>query len=398
MRQRIGISATGLVTPLGRGKDQVCRALFRGSREGLVARDDLIAGKVVHVGEVAGDLPEIPAGLERFRSRNNRLLQAAVQQIAADVGEARERYGAHRIAVVLGTSTSGIDESEAAFKVQRETGAWPEWFAYEQLEAGAMADFIADYLELDGPAYVIATACSSSAKVFASARRLIELDLCDAAIVGGADSLCRMTLNGFNALGALSPGLCNPFSVNRDGINIGEAAVVFLMSREAAPVELLGCGEACDAYHISAPEPGGLGAIAAISQALRDSGLDSADIGYVNLHGTGTEHNDKMESIAVNTVLGPAVPTSSTKSLTGHTLGAAGAVEAAFLWLALHPDYGDGLLPPHVWDGIADPDLAEIELTDAERRVDLNRTRAMLSSSFAFGGNNVSLIFGRAAT
>ena len=297
--------------------------------------------------------------------------------------------------MVLGTSTSGIAESETAFREFRRTGSWPASFTYDMHEAGGLVEFAADALGLTGPAYAIATACSSSAKVFAAARRLIRAGICDAAVVGGSDSLCRMTLNGFNALGALSPGLCNPFSRNRDGINIGEGAVAFLMSRKPGPVDLLGCGESCDAYHISAPEPDGVGAMAAMMGAVEDAGIAATDIAYINLHGTGTVLNDRMESAAVHALFGAQTPCSSTKALTGHALGAAGATEAAFLWLALHPGYGDGRLPPHVWDGAADPELAPIALAGLDARANLGRTPAMLSSSFAFGGNNVALVLGR---
>jgi 3-oxoacyl-[acyl-carrier-protein] synthase-1 len=320
---------------------------------------------------------------------------SALQQIAEEVAAAARHYGAHRIAVVLGTSTSGVAESETAYAEYKERGAWPARFSYGQHEAGGLPEFAAHWLGLGGPAYAITTACSSSAKVFASARRLIAAGVCDAAVIGGADSLCRLTLNGFDSLEALSPGLCNPFSANRDGINIGEGAAAFLMTAESAPVALLGVGETSDAYHISAPDPEGRGAMAAMRMALDDARLEPGDVGYLNLHGTATPLNDAMESRAVAAVFPDGMPCSSTKALTGHMLGAAGGCEAAFLWLALHPDYGNGRLPPHLWDGAVDPDLPQLDLVAAGHALDPAGPMAMLSSSFAFGGSNAVLALGR---
>jgi 3-oxoacyl-[acyl-carrier-protein] synthase-1 len=297
--------------------------------------------------------------------------------------------------VVLGTSTSGIAAGEAAFRECHREGGWPQAFDYRQQELGGLGEFAAEELHLSGPAYTIATACSSSGKVFATASRLINAGLCDAAIVGGADTLCGTTLNGFASLDAMSRGLCNPFSVNRDGINIGEGAAAFLLTREAAPVSLLGYGESSDAHHLSAPDPTGDGARAAMSAALAHAGLRPADISYINLHGTGTPLNDSMEGIAVHGLFGSELPCSSTKSMTGHMLGAAGACEAAFLWLALHPGYGLGSLPPHLWDGIADPAIPPINLISPGTALSATDRVAMMSNSFAFGGSNISLILGR---
>jgi 3-oxoacyl-[acyl-carrier-protein] synthase-1 len=228
----------------------------------------------------------------------------------------------------------------------------------------------------------------------------MRADRADAAVVGGADTLCRMTVGGFAALEAMSSGLCNPFSRNRDGINIGEAAAAFLLTHEPAPVQLLGVGESSDAYHISAPDPEAGGALMAMRAALNDAALSPADISYVNLHGTGTGLNDSMEGKAVNALFGADTPCSSTKAMTGHTLGAAAACEAAFLWLTLHPTYNpDGRLPPHLWDGDVDPSIPPLALADADTRLP-HRTGqvAMLSNSFAFGGSNVALVLARAGT
>lgn len=387
---RPGISAMGLVTPIGTGKAAVAAALFAGTRAGLVPRDDLIPGRTI----MAGAAAEPPPGSE---PRNNRLMRLALDQIAEEVEQAIRRFGRDRIAVLAGTSTAGIAEGEDAFLVRRRTGSWPESFHYRQQETGGLGDFIARTLGLDGPAYTVATACSSSGKVFGSARRLLAAGLCDAVVVGGADTLCRMTLGGFASLEAVSAGLSQPFSANRDGINIGEAAAAFLLTRDPARVSLLGVGESSDAHHVSAPDPEGKGALAAMRAALKDAGLAPGAIDYINLHGTGTPLNDSMEGKAVNALFGSATPCSSTKGMTGHALGAAGACEAAFLWLALHADTNpDGLLPPHLWDGAADPSIPPLALTVPGSRLAADGGRvAMLSNSFAFGGSNVALVLGR---
>lgn len=391
-RHRLGIPAMGIVGPLGAGKQETLRRLFEGSRSGLVLREGLIPDRAVYVGAVESSLPAVPP---RHATRNNQLLLAALDEIRADVAKAAIRFGRERVAIILGTSTSGVEEGERAFAFHRAHGAWPAGFEYRQQELGALAAFAAEMLDLRGPAYTIATACSSSAKVFATARRLIKTGLCDAAVVGGADSLCGTTLNGFAALEALSRDRSNPFSQNRDGINIGEAAAAFLVTAEEAPVGLRGVGESSDAHHMSAPDPAGRGALIAMQAALDDAGLAAGDLSYINLHGTGTPLNDSMEGTAVATLFGAGVPCSSTKGMTGHTLGAAGACEAAFLWLALHPDFTPGSLPPHVWDGVRDPAIPDIHLVDSKIAVPRDRPAAMMSNSFAFGGNNVSLILDR---
>lgn len=387
-----GVPAMGIAAPVGIGKVAATRGLFAGSRCGLVAHTGLIPERQVYVGAVEGNLPSVPP---QCATRNSQLMFAALAEIRDDIEKAARRYGRERIAVILGTSTSGVAEGEVAFALHHAGHGWPAGFHYRQQELGALAAFVAETLDILGPAYTIATACSSSAKVFATARRLIAAGLCDAAVVGGADSLCGTTLNGFGVLEALSRGYCNPFSQNRDGINIGEAAAAFLLTRDQAVVNLLGIGETSDAHHMSAPDPTGSGALASMTAALDDAGLGPSDIGYVNLHGTGTLLNDSMEGIAVASLFGGMVPCSSTKGITGHTLGAAGACEAAFLWLALHPEFATGALPPHVWDGVPDPSIPAIRLADLNAEVPRTGRVAMMSNSFAFGGSNVSLILGR---
>jgi 3-oxoacyl-[acyl-carrier-protein] synthase-1 len=393
-RTPVHLSALGLVSALGRGKAAVARGLFAGDTSGLVLEEGWLPGKTSRVGRVAGDLPEVPAALAWDDSRNTRLILAALEEIRDEVEAELARHGPSRIGVVLGTSTSGIEAAERAMVTHGATGALPPWFHYQCQEMGRPALFLAQALGLTGPAFTVSTACTSSGKALAAARNLLRLGLCDAVITGGADSLCRLTLNGFAALEASTDGLCQPMSRNRAGINIGEAAVLFILRREPAELELLGVGESSDAYHLSAPDPSGRGAEAALRLALADAGLEPGTVeGYLNLHGTGTPLNDEMESQAVARVL-PQLPCSGTKPLTGHTLGASAALELALAWLTLHPGYNpEGLLPPHRWDGQADPALPVLNLVQDGAR--LAPGGVCLSNSFAFGGNNLALVAGR---
>ena len=389
------LNALGIATPLGVGKRQVSENLISGSTAGLSQRGDFVNDKQIVLGEVTHPLPDMPAHLQDFDTRTCRMLILALDEIRDEVDRTIARFGRGRVAVVLGTSTSGMEEGEIAFSERLRTGAWPSTFSYAQQETGSAAEFLARYLGLDGVAYVIATACSSSGKAMAAGRRLIETGVCDAAIVGGCDTLCRLTVNGFASLEAVSKGRCNPSSANRDGINIGEGAALFVMTPDPGTIGFYGAGETSDAYHISAPHPRGDGAKAAMNAALQDAALAPEQIAYLNLHGTATEHNDRAESHAVHDVFGPNLPCSSTKPMTGHMLGAAAGCETAFLWLTLHPEFGDGRLPPHVWDGAIDPELSPLNLVPGGASTLLQPGSAMLSNSFAFSGSNIALILGR---
>lgn len=382
------LSRPGLVSALGSGIEETAAGLFAGSSAGLCLEDGWLADAPARIGRVRSELPTLPAGTEiAGHSHNHRLALAALAQIADLVEAAIARYGRHRVGVVVGTSTSGIAEGEAAVAAHVATGSLPGNFAYGQMEIGAPAPLLARHLGLCGPAYTVSTACSSGAKALASARLLLKFGVCDAVIAGGVDSLCRLTVNGFTALESTSSDVCNPLSKNRCGINIGEAAALFLVSREPGPVMLAGVGESSDAHHMSAPHPEGRGAAAAMHAALVDAGLNAGDIGYINLHATATPKNDEMESLAVSRVFPASVAVSGTKPMTGHTLGAAGAIEAAFCWLSLV----DGRLPPHLWDGEADPELPPLQVVQPGQSFAPGR-RACLSNSFAFGGNNISLL------
>lgn len=394
MNAPIYLNQLGLVCALGAGRDAVRAALFDASAPaGVHEIDGLLPGRQLHLGAVTASLAGFGAVAEKQRSRNNALLLTALAEIRPEVDAAIARFGADRVAVVLGTSTSGIGESEAALAYRRRHGELPDSFHVAMQEMGSPAALLSAELGVSGPVSVISTACSSSAKALASAARLLRAGLCDAVVAGGADSLCAFTVAGFSALESVSAARCNPMSANRCGINIGEAAALFLVTREPGPVRLAGWGESSDAYHISAPEPSGRGALAAMRAALERAGLAADRIDYINLHGTATPHNDAMESRAVNELLGASVAASSTKPLTGHTLGAAGALEAALCWLTL-VDNRDGLLPPHWWDGAADPALAPLALVTPGARLGRPLDYA-LSNSFAFGGSNAALVLGR---
>ena len=390
------LNALGVVCALGRGAEEVAHKLFAGDCSGMLRASGWVSERSVTIGAVNGELAAIPAELQAQNSRNNQLLLEAALQIRDAIEQAIATFGRERIAIVLGTSTSGIDEASQGIAHYLQNQQFPADYTYQQQELSAPATFLADWLGISGPAYVISTACTSSARALMSAQRLLEMNLCDAVLCGGVDTLCKLTLNGFSALEAVSDERCNPFSVNRHGINIGEAAVLFVMSRQPSAdhaIALLGAGASSDAHHISAPEPGGRGAVQAMQQALKRAGLQADQIGYLNLHGTATQHNDAMESHAVAQVFPEGVPCSSTKPMTGHTLGAAGALEAAFCWLSLNHD---GALAPHVWDGHGDPALPALNWVTPGQTLAPTSQRCLMSNSFAFGGNNVSLIIGEA--
>jgi 3-oxoacyl-[acyl-carrier-protein] synthase I len=351
-----------------------------------------------HIGEVTGvDDERLPQNLHKFDCRNNRLAELALRQdgFFEVVQQAAERWGRRRVGVFLGTSTAGILQTELAYRERDPvSGALPSSFEYGSTHNSfSVADYVRRRCRLEGPAAAVSCACASSAKVFGSARRMIEAGLIDAALVGGVDSLCLTTLYGFNSLQLSSPAPCRPFDVARDGISIGEAAAFALLERapenlNADSVLLLGIGESSDAYHMSAPHPEGLGARRAMQGALASAALEPVDIDYINLHGTGTPSNDRSESQAVTSIFGPTTPCSSTKGATGHTLGAAGALEAVISALAIK----NGLMPGGVHTTKIDPTLTAHYIRE-NRRAPVTR---VLSNSFGFGGTNCSLIFGRA--
>jgi 3-oxoacyl-[acyl-carrier-protein] synthase I len=390
------LNQLGIICPLGHTRDVIKRRLLDLAQSGVAMNDTFSPGHPLPLGQVdaAVPLPPVDELPLRDRSRNNQLALGALIEIRPAVDAAIERYGADRIGIVIGTSTSGIAESESALRQYAATGVLPEQFHYGQQELGSPAAVLAAALGTGGPAYVHSSACASSAKSLASAARLIRMGICDAVLAGGVDSLCSFTVAGFKALESISATQCNPLSRNRNGINIGEGAALFLMSPEPATVALRGWGESSDGYHMSAPDPTGVGARLAMERALARAGIPAPQIDYVNLHGTGTLQNDAMESRVIYALLGGAVAVSSTKPFTGHALGAAGAIEAGLCWLAMQDDNPEGKLPPHLWDGMADPDLPVLSVAEPGSRLG-HPLRWVLSNSFAFGGANATLVFGR---
>jgi 3-oxoacyl-[acyl-carrier-protein] synthase I len=350
------------------------------------------------VGQVAdADLLPVRPDLAQFDCRNNRLAQLGLSQDGFEeaVLEARERCGASRIGVFLGTSTSGIHATELAYRRRdAASGALPADFHYGgSHNPFSIAWFVQSYLGLRGPSLVVSTACSSSAKVFGTAARMIAAGLCDAAVVGGVDSLCLTTLYGFGSLGLLSGGYCRPFDSARDGISIGEGAGFILLEKTTAnsgadAVALLGVGESSDAYHMSSPHPEGLGAVLAMDSALRFAGLAPGAIDYINLHGTGTLANDATEDKAVVALFGRQTRCSSTKGWTGHTLGACGAIEAIISALAIR----NGFIPGSVNTQNVDAAMGLRYLLENE----ISSVDRVMSNAFGFGGTNCSLVLGRA--
>jgi 3-oxoacyl-[acyl-carrier-protein] synthase I len=384
----IYLQPPGVICAAGHELESLRAAVFADAPGGVALNGRVWPGHELHLGAVRSELPSVEHLPQEQRSRNNALLLAALEQIRGQVDAAVARHGAHRIGVVLGTSTSGVGESETAIAALVRAGQLPAGFHVEQQELGSPALMLAGLLGLGGPRYVVSTACSSGAKALASGARLLKAGLCDAVLVGGVDALCGMTVAGFTALDSVDSARCRPMSATRSGINIGEGAALFVLSREPSAVRLSGWGESSDAHHISAPEPSGRGALAAMREALDRAGLAPADIGYLNLHGTATPQNDAMESRAVAELFGLDLPCSSTKPLTGHALGAAGAIEAAIAWLTVA---GDGRLPVHHFDGQRDTGLPQIALVEPGRRLPA-APRHVMSNSFAFGGNNASLV------
>jgi len=390
------LNQCGIVCALGHTHSSIKANLLERAQSGLRFTDQWSPGRSLPLGTVSAQLilPSMAHKPVQQQSRNNQLALAALEQIRMAVDAATAKFGAHRIGVVIGTSTSGIPGTEFAMRQYRHTGTLPDSFHYAQQEMGSPADMLSGELGVSGPAYVHSSACASSAKALASAARLIAMGVCDAVVCGGVDALCEFTVAGFSALESVSPAVCNPLSARRNGINIGEGAALFLMSVDPAAVALAGWGESSDGYHMSAPEPGGRGAKAAISQALQRAGVLPAQIDYINLHGTATQHNDAMEARVVHALFGSGTALSSTKPLTGHALGAASAIEAALCWLAMQDDNPQGVLPMHCWDGEQDPDLPRLNTAGFGSR--LNRPiQWALSNSFAFGGANAALVLGR---
>lgn len=387
------LTAFATASPIGLGLDASLAALREG-RSGLRPNDFEDAALATWIGRVDEiEACALPASLQAYDCRNNRLAHLGLEQdgFRAAVARARRRWGSARIGVFLGTTTSGILSLEHAYRARDEAGALPAGFDYARTQSlYSVTDFVRKTLELAGPAYSISTACSSSAKVFAAAHRMIAAGVCDAAVVGGVDSLCNSILYGFDSLALLSAQPCRPWDAARDGLSLGEAAGFALLEREGdSDIALLGYGESSDAYHMSSPHPAGAGALLAMREALARAGLEAEAIDYVNLHGTASPANDRAEDQAVSQLFGADVACSSTKGHTGHTLGAAGITEAIICALSLR----SGLVPATLHQREADPELRCRVLTEVRPM----KPRRVMSNSFGFGGDNCALVLGCAA-
>lgn len=388
----VALTGIGICSALGSGVSEHYQKLVAGDQSCMNENTQIIPGASCFLGEVDNELL-LPAKDDTvYHPAFFSIIRQACSQIVDQVEALKEKYGANRIGVVLGSSTSGIHAGEAAHIYTRKNGQFPSEFHYFQQEMGAASLFVKDLFGLQGIAYTISTACTSGAKALIAARRLIRQGSCDAVITGGADSLCRLTIRGFHSLGLVSPSISNPFSVNRAGLNLGEGACLFTMERADSGIVLTGAGESSDAYHMSAPHPEGIGAAYAIEKCLADAKRLPEDVGYINLHGTGTLHNDRAEAIAIASVFGSSVRCSSTKTFVGHLLGAAGAFEAGIAFILLSNPSRRTLLPPHIWDGRYDPELPEIIFSSAGDEL---LKPIILSTSFAFGGSNSALLFER---
>jgi 3-oxoacyl-[acyl-carrier-protein] synthase-1 len=395
----VAIRAYTATTALGRGREAQAQAL-RERRGGLRRNDFGDAALDTWIGRVEGlEDASLPPVFSHWECRNNRLAWLALQHdgVLEALARVRARHGAERVALVLGTSTASIGATEEAYADLRPDGDGGQQFPPELQRSivhtvHSLGDFIREATGLRGPCVTVATACSSSAKVFAQAARLIQSGLVDAALVGGVDTLCGSVLYGFNALGLVSAQACRPFDVARDGLSLGEAGGFAVLERcgdRERGLQLRGYGESSDAHHMSTPHPEGLGARLAMRDALARAGIKAADVGYLNLHGTATPANDAVEAGAVAALFPDTLHASSTKGWTGHTLGAAGIVESVFALIALE----DGLLPGILNSEQADPACGpQIRFGNAQHPL-----RYTMNNSFGFGGNNASLVFGRAA-
>ena len=388
MQPSLAIADYSVCCALGSTRAEVAERLFAG-QSGLTPAPFALPFPTL-CGSLRHELPALPSELSRFETRQARLAYATLAPIRAALEARVARYGRERIAIVLGSSNAGLDTTERMHAEYARSGRAPLASSLHNQHAfSAVLALLEQVTGIWGPMFFVSTACSSSGKAVASAARLIRAGLADAALVGGVDALCEMTVRGFRSLGVLSEGACRPFALDRDGISIGEGAAFFVLEREdASPLRLLGCGEGADAHHMTAPHPLGEGAERVMREALAQAGLEPEQIDLVNAHGTATAQGDSSEALAIARVLGKA-PVVSTKGYTGHALGAAGAVEAALCLLTLD----HGVAPASLGSAHIDPALP-IRVLQASTR---GSFRHVLSNSFAFGGSNVSLVFGRQA-
>lgn len=397
------ISKYTVSTALGMGREANLRRLLEGET-GLSPCNFQGAEELdTWVGEVSGlEDVSLPSALKKYDCRNNRLAYAGIQQdgMLEAIEASIQKYGAERVAVILGTSTSGILQLELAYQARKEGECLPEWYNCQSThDTHSVSDFVSRLTGSRGIAFTVSTACSSSAKVFASAHRAIESGICDAVIVGGVDSLCLTTLHGFNSLQLVSSQKCKPCDSDRDGISIGESAGFALVEKyqpdgnkeDGEALLLKGYGESSDAYHMSSPHPEGKGAYIAMEKALEKAGLKSGEIDYINLHGTGTKANDLAESRAISRLFGKQAPCSSTKGWTGHTLGACGITEISFSLMTIEENFLPGNLNLESLDSQIEARILKENVTN-DKSMTINNAA---SNSFGFGGSNCCVVVGR---
>lgn len=380
----IAITGYSVMNALGDTREAVAAALREG-RSGLSPVRFPLPFQT-DTGAIDTVLPELPASLADWETRTAKISQHLLAQMRPELEALMERWDPSRVAILLGTSTAGADKTEVAYQHFVKHGALPEDYElWKHHTYGATLHVVRELTGATGPAWMISTACTSSAKPLGSAARLIEAGIIDAAIVGGVDTLCSMTLQGFHALSALSTERTKPFSKDRRGINIGEGGAFILLEREGpAKAWLMGVGESSDAYHLAAPHPEGAGAALAMQRALEQANIDPAAVDFINAHGTGTGLNDAAESKAIAEIFPPQTPVFSTKGFTGHTLGGAGATEVVFCLLSLE----GGWIPPSLYAAPLDERLP-VRVTMAAEE---GAYQYALSNSFAFGGNNISVL------
>jgi 3-oxoacyl-[acyl-carrier-protein] synthase-1 len=401
MKKRIYLSAPSLICCAGQDRNELYEYCLNGNQGGLAIHTMPNCGGEYPVGMINVELPEAvteePAVFEpsNYAAGNRiiRIINAALEQLRPAVEKALAKYPPQRIGVCLGSCDNGSEASFMAHNFFIEKNVFPGDYDLCFQSPSFLAEFISRKFGISGPVFAIAAACASGSSAIMRGAELIRAGYCDAVIAGGADVVSEMVFSGFHALEAISDSLTNPFSKNRKGINLGEGAAFFLLDpNENSGVELLGAGESADAFHMTAPGPDGAGPVKAMEAALKNAGITSGQVGYVNLHGTGTPLNDKAESLAMKAIFGgvypPSPPVSSTKPITGHTLGAAGALEAAICWMVLTEQKG---LPVHCWDGVKDEEIPFLPAQDSDQKT----PSICMSNSFGFGGCNVSLILGR---
>lgn len=393
----IFLSKPGVITCAGFNADELWASVTTGKQSGIkkvkaVSEEDFFAGRI--------EESRLKPTSARFSMKIHRIQEMALEQIAKEVESVKEKYGAQRIAVCVGSCDNGTEFSVAGHKVFFETGKFPSDYSIEMQGADYPSTFVKEKFSLKGPCLSFSTACSSSAEAIIKGAQLINSGLADAVIAGGVDLVSDTVLLGFGALEAVSSEITNPFSVNRHGITLGEGAAFFVLTRQdlfSTGIELLGYGESSDAHHMTSPDPSGAGAEKAMNNALHNADLKPEDIDYINLHGTGTKLNDLMESKAVDAVFGSyKIPASTTKPFTGHTLGAGSAVELAVCFQAIVKNRNAEkiLLPLQMWDGQKDSEIPQLNFVDKDNCTGFKKVKICMSNSFAFGGSNACLIAG----